>query len=486
MKFKKLAAVTMTSVMAVSMLAGCGGSNTEGSSAAGSGSTDTTGESSASSDSTGGEAAGDGEQITLRFASWSLGTEEENNIERQIIAKYEELHPNINIEIATEMDTTKWVESLTTAAAGGTMPDVCFVADLPTAVANDWALDVTSYVENDEDWANIPTVLSESGKYGSGTYGIPTGMHLMGLYVNTDLFESKNQEPLSIGYTMDDFQQALENMSAPSEGIIAIKQAGGNIFEWYPFIKNPELGWFTYNDGAVALNSPEFIEGIKFCQSIYTNGYSFDSLTDEQKANFGTESDWDAFLAGKVAMCFDPTSNVGVYSDMASNVEFVGLPDGKTGIIPDYAFISKTTEHPQEAYDFLKFISFSKEGIMARMDLLDADPELTWNSLPANQDEEIMTRYFTDYEMAGVKEVYENMEGNAVVEAFKYTPGYTNARWEAPTGISTADADNATMAQVIDACVHGDLNIDDYAEQINTLANSSIQEVQTVIDAVTQ
>ena len=40
------------------------------------------------------------------------------------------------------------------------------------------------------------------------------------------------------------------------------------------------------------------------------------------------------------------------------------------------------------------------------------------------------------------------------------------------------------MATVIDACVRGVLNIDDYAEQLNTMANNFLQEVQAVIDKV--
>ena len=121
-------------------------------------------------------------------------------------------------------------------------------------------------------------------------------------------------------------------------------------------------------------------------------------------------------------------------------------------------------------------MSFGKEGILARLDLLEADTALTWNSLPLNSDEEIIERFFANYPMEGVQEVYENMEGNAIVEAFKFTPGYANARWNAPTGI------NATIGQVIESCVKGELNIDDYAQQLTDLANAEIQAVQDAID----
>jgi hypothetical protein len=86
--------------------------------------------------------------------------------------------------------------------------------------------------------------------------------------------------------------------------------------------------------------------------------------------------------------------------------------------------------------------------------------------------------------MEGVQEVYEDFMDSSIVEAFKFAPGYTNARWEGLTGITVGDIANANMATVIDACVRGELNIDDYAEQLNTLANAFLQEVADVIAKV--
>ena len=40
-----------------------------------------------------------GDEITLRYAGWNLGSAEQNNIERQMLAAYEALNPNINIDI---------------------------------------------------------------------------------------------------------------------------------------------------------------------------------------------------------------------------------------------------------------------------------------------------------------------------------------------------------------------------------------------------
>lgn len=464
MKLRKVGAFAAVAALSMSLLAGCGGSsNNEG--------------------NAGGNAE-NGEQITLRYASWDLGTEEENNIYRRMIAQFEADHPNINIEIADDIDGADWNGSLTTAAAGGNLPDVTMMAEVPTAVANDWTLDVTPYITDDEDWNNIPESLRESVKFGSGTHAIPYAMNLMGVWVNEDLFEARNQEPLKYGYTFEDFENALKNMSAPSEGVVALKIA--DMTDWYPAVHDSSYGYFTLKDGQVHLTDPLYIEGVKFCKSVYANGYSFNSLTPEQKANFGTEGDWDAFNQGKIAMAIDPTSNADGYSKLDSKMEFTSLPNKTAIIIPDYIFISKTTEHPQEAYEFAKFMSFGKAGIMAKLDAIEENEGLNWGSLPLNQDTEIIDRFFANYPVAGVREVYENLDGNSIVEAFKFTPGYGNARWNAPTGISAEGNENANIAQVINACISGELNIDDYAEQLNKLSNDSIKEVQDIIDATVE
>ena len=422
------------------------------------------------------------EEITLRLAHWGLGTEEEYNLERQMIDKYMELNPHVKIVIADDI-TGDWNAALATAAAGQTLPDVFLIANVPTAVANEWTLDLTPYTEADEDWSKLPASMVDSVKYGSGIHAIPLAMHINGLYINVDLFEEMNVDPLESGYSMEEFEEAVEAMTDLPNGKIAL--ADYNIYEWYASVLNSELGFFTYADGKVSLNDPAFIEAVKYCNDIYTNKYSFNALNDDEKAVFGVGSDWDAWCNGALAMKMDATWNANFFgNDLPYNIKFVTLPEGRSVIIPDYICVAKSTAHPQEAYDFAKWMAHSKEGILTRLDLDEADDSVSFASIPLILDEEISERFFANYPMEGVQEVYEDFMDTAIVEAFKFAPGYTNARWEGLTGITVGDIANANMATVIDACVRGVLNIDDYAEQLNTMANNFLQEVQAVIDKV--
>ena len=121
-------------------------------------------------------------------------------------------------------------------------------------------------------------------------------------------------------------------------------------------------------------------------------------------------------------------------------------------------------------------MSYGKEGILKRLEIVEANEGINWVALPLNSDSEIVDKYFANFPVEGVKTAYEAMAGNTIVEAYKFTPGYTNARWNALTGIKAGESDNATIAEVITACRNGSLNIDDYAEQLNKLANQYISE----------
>ncbi len=430
---------------------------------------------------------GSEEQVVLRFASWALGTEEQNNLERQMIAAFEKAHPNIKIEIAEEI-VDPWNDALNTAASGGNLPDISLIATLTTAVANGWALDVTELAANDPEWKNVPESLVESGNYNGKQFGIPTAMHLAGMFINTDYFEEMNVDFLEIGYDWDTFEDAVEKLHKPSEGKVALKYVN-DFVNFLPYLWDDSQGWYTYDGNEMHLDSTEFIRAVKTTRDLV--GYSWAGLTEDQKAQSAGEGkgDWEAWNLGYAAMWYDATwACEGYVSENGQpfNIEFVGLPDGKSVIIPDYCFISATTEHPQEAWEFVKFMFWGTEGINTRMDLDEADDGVSWTNLPLNTDKEIIDRYFANYPIKGVQEIFEGMnENGSVVEANKFAPGYEAARFTGKTGVTYGDAE-ATMSTIVDACIKGDLSIDDYASQLNTLANSFIKAEREAIDKATK
>ncbi|RJR12305.1 extracellular solute-binding protein [Candidatus Parcubacteria bacterium] len=420
----------------------------------------------------------DKEQVTLSFASWALGTEEEQNIERLLIKAYEEANPNVKIEI-DESITGDWNDALSAAASAGTMPDVFMLAQVPTGLANDWLLDVTEFTTEDEDYAKIADVVKESATYDGKVFAIPSAQHFLGYYVNKDLFNQANLDVPEYGVSVEEFTEAVRSISNVNNGVVGMNNPFA-IVDWYPTSVSETAGWYTYSEEGYNLDSNEFIGGVNLASNIVTNGYSYENLTDEQKANFSGENAGEVWAQGGLGINWDGTWAVTNFTDnLEFEWDFIGTPGGRTVVVNDFMGISKSTEHAEEAYKFAKFMGFGKEGYLKRLDIA-VENEKAVNNLPVINDEEVLDAYFEIQDVPGLRTAYDNLD-NAVIEPFKTVPGYVQSRWEAPTGVAVGDNPNANIAGIIDASVKGEIKIEDYISQINELANQKLQEGKEAI-----
>nr|WP_144925858.1 extracellular solute-binding protein [Paenibacillus bovis] len=412
------------------------------------------------------------EQVTISYSNWSVGTEEEMNLERLLIQQFQRDYPNIKVEI--KEITGDWNEQLAVAASANNMPDVFALTNMPLGLANDWLLDITVMAENDPDFQNVPQIVRQSTEFNNQIVAVPHSQSMLGYFVNKDLFNQANIDYPTMDSSVEEFAQAIRDITNISEGKIGTQDAG-SIPDWYPAAVNPDLGWYTYNDGSYQLDSKEFIAGVKFATELVTNGYAYAYLTDEQKANFSGEDGTQVWFAGDMGVKWDGSWAVGGFTENADfDFDFIGLPGGKVAITNDLLGISKTTNHPEEAFLFAKYMSYGKEGFMKRMEIA-AENGMVVSGLPINTDQEILDEYFAQAPVPGIRKAYERID-EAILEPFKTVPGYIQSKWEAPTGVSVGEHDNATIGQLMDAILNGQLKIEDYADQLNKLANDKYAE----------
>ncbi|MGL5296701.1 MAG: ABC transporter substrate-binding protein [Culicoidibacterales bacterium] len=419
------------------------------------------------------------EQVTLRYANWNLGTEEENNIERQMIAAFEEANPNIDIEIAEEIDPANWGESLASAASSGKMPDVFMVNSVPEAMANGWMYDISELANNDSDWGAMPEVVRNAITYGEEITAVPFGQHFMGYVVNEDVFEAENLDVPEFGLSLADFEQAVKDVTKVNTGKIAFEDVG-TLADWYPSALSEEYGYYTYADGKLTLDSTEYIQGVNKAKEYNQNSYVYNSLSDDLKANFKGTNGYEAWVNNEVAFKWEGTwAAKSLLTEMPFKSSFIGIPGGRNIVVNDYVGISASTEHADAAYEFAKYMSFSKEGYQKRIDLsVESDTPLS--SLPLMNDQELIDAYMEVTNLQGVDEAYENIE-NAYVEGLKTVPGYENARFKALTGVKIGDIENATIGDLIFHAQMGNVKIEDYAKQLNELANQQLTDAAAAI-----
>ena len=412
-------------------------------------------------------------KIELSYINWNLATEQENNLERRMIQAYEEKNPDVKINII-EPDE-QYSEYLTTLASAGTLPDVMMIDGIPQYYANKWLKDVSEYVANDSEWETLPATLKDSACIGGTPYAVPFAMHMQGGFINTELFEQAGVPELSYGYTWDEFAEAMRKMTQPSQGMVGLKEETG-ICEWYAHTKNPAYGWFTFDGSAYHLDSPEFAEGIEKTKQLYQNGYVYAGLSEEDQAKFQAQDQEEAWLGGKVAMDFAGTYILGGYGKTLNfDLKFVGLPDENVMIIPDYLGMSASTQHPEEAYDFMKWMSFGKEGYAKRLEIAKEMGEV-YISMPMTTDENTLNEYLDFIPIEGLGDAYKNID-RAAVSGLKFIPGANESRYTASTGLSVGTRTNANIGDMLWDCVRTGINYADYAEQMNNLANSKYQEV---------
>ena len=414
-------------------------------------------------------------KVVLHYAAWNLGTAEEPGMERKLIASFQKEHPDIKIVIE-EAFVSNYDEAMKAATDKDTIPDVFMYSGNAKVAENDWCMDLTEIVKKDQDWEQIPKVLTDATYIKGKVIAIPSALYLYGYYYNRDVIEKSGFDPSKETMTLEEFVSYVKKSTNLKEGKIGLAEAG-SICEWYPAALNPEMGWFSWDGGKLNLDSEEFKSAMALTRELNVEKYTFALLDESEKESLQSQGDWDAWNQGRVGFKFDGTWATSNNIKISKQIDFMGLPGGRTCIVPDFLFIAKGSKYPKEAYEFAKYMSvYSEEGFQARIEIA-REFNLEISSLPMIQNQAVVDEYFSMIPMGGLKRAYQRFIAkpeDTFIEASKVIPGYQEARWMYKTRYQVSDQENATIGEVISACGLGKMEYGEIAEDMNYLANSSI------------
>ncbi len=412
--------------------------------------------------------------ITLRYANWNLGTEEENNLQRQLIKAYMEMHPNVTIEFVDMSGEGRWDEKLTTYAAKGQLPDV-FMADVtPLYVKNGWLADLTALVQNDPDWQDVPQVLKDAVTYNSKVLGLPAAQFIMGYFVNKELFEAANLDAPEYGVSVDDFFAAATALTNVQKGVLGLDEMEF-IMGWYPSTQDPRLKWFSFDGTNMNYNSAAFKAAVAKAGEM--KPHTWQGLTDEQKANFKSQGPWELFLNQETGLRWDGGWMLpGFVQNANFDWDFVGIPGGNQALVADIIVISKTTADLEAAYDFAKWMTFSKAAYAKEVELAKAAG--VWPKMPVSVDAEAIELYKGFVDKPGVLKALENLDNSLLESLAKIVPGYVNARWEGKPGIDIGEDKDVNMWYMFNFANEGRYKYEDYAAQLEAFANRILAEAR--------
>lgn len=414
--------------------------------------------------------------VTLRYANWNLGTEEENNLQRQMVAAYMEAHPDVTVELVDMSGDGGWDEKLTNYAARGELPDVFMANNTPYYIQNEWAADLTELVQNDPDWEAVPQVLKEAVTHSDQVLGLPSAQFVMGYFVNQDLFEAANLDAPQYGVSVDDFFAATSALTNVQQGVLGLHEMEP-IVGWYSSTLDSNLGWFSFDGGHMNYNSDAFKTAVN--KAIEMRPHTWQGLTDEQKTGFAAQGPWELFVNQESGAVWEGGWALPAYAQNATfNWDFVGIPGGNQAIVADILVVSATTADLDAAYDFARWMSFSGEGYAKEAELA-AESGVVPTRMPVSVTPESIDLYMSFIgEKPGLRQALENLDNSLVESLAKIVPGYINARWEGKPGLDIGDNLDVNLGFVFGNLASGSFKFEDYSAQLEEFANNILDEAR--------
>lgn len=447
-------------------------------------------------------------KTVITYCNWNFGTEEDNNLTRRRVEAFNKQSDTIRIEIVMPIDGSSYDDFLGTLAAAGELPDVFMVNSVPSAVINQWALDISDLAAADSEWNDIPQALTESITYNGHVYAIPAGQYYMGLFANLDLINNyltgpKTAEELFApgAFTTDEWIQIVKKMRDINhmDGTGAIgMNAVGDMINWLPGVldKTGKTKHFTWNGTSFDFNSEALYDAFQKIvdlgnpQSQYvfeaipaTQGEG-DDATEYRSLIFGPGSASDVFINGRMGF-IQEGSWAGTYENVDFDCIFTTYPDKKVVAATDYMCISRSTKNKEAAYEVAKFLTFGEVGAKAMFDILDKNPDanLSLTCIPLNTKADISSKWFSYIKMPGLQETFDEVnKGNVevIVEGNKTIPGFLKARYTFNTGISIDTVRGGallTIGDLIWETCNGNISINDYTSNMTKALSDRINQL---------
>ncbi|HIT76287.1 MAG TPA: extracellular solute-binding protein, partial [Candidatus Avipropionibacterium avicola] len=313
----------------------------------------------------GSDSSGDTGDGTGTIQWWTNHTEEDTALFRERIKAFNEVHPDIKVNLLNIADGPQYYTKINTSAVSGGVADVFYTRsfDIAPFVARDWLLPLADLIEQDRDevqpddfWPAEVAQLSVD----EVMYALPYDFSNFAIYVNKTLLDSK-------GIAMPDGEWTWEEMLEMGKEFV--EREGKRQTRWGAGLSTTNwlmMGIFKAYDGAT------FSEDLSSC------------VVADHESNIKLLESWEAQMKAGVVPAADATPegvdifasqlvpfNVnGSWATLATRAavndkfewDVARLPKGSSGRRDISAAggawsISKSSKNQAAAWTFLKFIT---------------------------------------------------------------------------------------------------------------------------------
>ncbi len=418
------------------------------------------------------------QSTTVRYANWNLGTEEENNLQRQMVAAYQEANPDVVIELVDMSGDGGWEEKLTNLAARGELPDVFMANNTPYYIQNGWIADLTEMVAGDADWEAIPEALRSAVTVNDQVMALPSSQFVMGYFINHDLFDAANLDIPTYGISPEDFFAATSALTNVQQNVLGLHEMEP-ILGWYPSTQDSSLMWFGFDGEHMNYNSDAFKSAVNMGLEMLP--HTWQGLTEDQRATFASAGPWELFVNQESGAVWEGGWAIPSFDENATfNWDFLGIPGGNQAMVADMLVVSATSANTEAAYDFARWMSFSSEGYAREAELAVAS-ETVPNRMPVSISPESIDVYMSFFgDKPGLRQALENLDNSLVESLAKIIPGYINARWEGKPGIDIGENLDVNIGFIIGNIAGQTYKFEDYSASLETFANNILDEARAL------
>jgi ABC-type glycerol-3-phosphate transport system substrate-binding protein len=315
------------------------------------------------------ETGAEAEEITITFWFWGEpDAPGANDWMTQVAQDYKQVKPNVTVEVVPQGTDALITGFQTAVSAGSGGPDIASqwaTGQVMGFVWQDALVPVSDYVPEEElnNWLN----LSEN-RYDGKIWGAPMYLLGIGVLYNKDLFAQAGVTPPADDgrWTWDEFQAACEQLKAAGITPFGIGNLGGYGGAWFwsnfggqNLASTDELRQAVI--GEASFTDPKYTGFYEELDQMVKAGYFNDDIMSRD-LSYGN----DLFSQGQVAMAFG-TDGFLAQSQKDLGAEKVGImriPKWGDGELAEFGnatqsisfLITKQSEHPQEAADFLMYL----------------------------------------------------------------------------------------------------------------------------------
>ncbi|MBR1920352.1 MAG: extracellular solute-binding protein [Spirochaetales bacterium] len=305
--------------------------------------------------------------VTLRLVHY-MGEQTKRDGLDAMIAKFEETHPNVKVDIEV-VNSTQYIAAYKNYIAADEMPDILFgkPQNMTEFIQGGYFKDLSG-----EDYMkNVLGLLKEECTVNGGIYGFPIDAQVKGVFYNKDMFK---QYGVEVPQTRDEFFAACDKFQA--SGVLPIIHPLNFIhgcfheldafFTAMAIAKGDTQVWMdSQNNGKKLAENPMMVEAFEIYNKLLSYKDPGDTAIDQPQ---GIQN----FAAGKRPMYINGGWLIGDVTAAAPNTEFGLFPmpwsnnaeENKVWVgIDDCFIVAANTKHPQEVHDLLAYFASDEASL---------------------------------------------------------------------------------------------------------------------------